>query len=127
MVTPSEIWVSLYDTISVTCSAEGGPNNNFIWSTRTTSGDVTFHQNDAELVIKITEFDEIVYICHVENSAGYEEANLTVYSKFNILCTPINRTLYLQLLQLCFYVIATRMERFQLDCCITEFPIPSVV
>ena len=99
MVTPSEISVSLNDEISVTCSAEGGPDNNFTW---TTSGNVTFLQNDPELVINITEFDEIVYICHVENPAGYEEANLTVYSRFNILCTPINRTLYLQLHQLCF-------------------------
>ena len=84
MVTPSEISVSLNDTVSVTCFAEGGPNNNFTWTTLATSGNVTFLQNDPELVINITEVDDSVYICRVENAAGYEQANLTVYSKFNI-------------------------------------------
>ena len=81
MVTPSEVSVSLNDTVSVTCSAEGGPNTNFTWTILATSGNVTFLQNDPELVINITEVDDSVYICHVENAAGYEEANLTVYSK----------------------------------------------
>ena len=81
MVTPSEISVSLNDTVSVTCSAEGGPNNNFTWTTLATSGNVTFLQNDPELEINITEVDDSIYNCHVKNDAGYEEANLTVNSK----------------------------------------------
>ena len=81
MVTPSEISVSLNEKISVTCSAEGGPDNTFMWSTLSTSEDVTFLQNNPELVININEVDDSVYICRVENAAGYEEANLTVYSK----------------------------------------------
>ena len=80
-MTPSVVSVSLNDTISATCTAEGGPDNEFTWSVVATDGQVTALQNDPDLVVEVTEVDYTVYSCFVENSAGYDEANLTVYCK----------------------------------------------
>ena len=80
-VTPSVVNVSLNNTITATCTAEGGPDNQLTWSAVATDGQVTILQNEPELVVEVTEVDDTVYRCLVENSAGYEETNLTVYCK----------------------------------------------
>ena len=85
-VTPSVVSVSLNDTISATCTAEGGPDNQFTWSAVATDGQVTVLQNGPDMVVEVTEVNNTVYCCLVKNSAGSEEANLTVYSR----CTTIN-------------------------------------
>jgi hypothetical protein len=54
-----------------------------------------------------------VYTCHVENSAGYEEAILTVYVAPAISVTPVD-------------VNVTTTEHFQLGCCFRGFPVPSI-
>ena len=80
-VTPSVVNVSLNDTITATCTAEGGPDNQLTWSAVSIDGQVTILQNEPELVVEVTEVDDTVYRCRVENCAGYEETNLTVYCK----------------------------------------------
>ena len=82
-VTPSVVNVVLNTTISATCTAEGGPNNQFTWSSLAT-GDITVVQNYFELRVDVNEVDDTVYSCRVENSAGSEEANLTIYSKLSV-------------------------------------------
>ena len=86
-MTPLVVIVSLNDTISATCTAEGGPDNQISWSALSTDGQVTALQSDPVLVVEVTEVDDTVYRCIVGNSAGSEEANLTVYSKCS-LCIP---------------------------------------
>ena len=81
-VTPSVVNVSLNNTITATCTAEGGPDNQLTWSAVATDGQVTILQNEPELVVEVTEVDDTVYRCLVENSAGCEETNLTVYCKY---------------------------------------------
>ena len=103
MVSPSVVSVSLNDTISATCTAEGGPDNQFTWSAVATDGQVTILQNDPDLVVEVTEVDDTVYRCLVVNAAGFEEANLTVYCK--CCSTSYNSShiilmLYLHLVQL---------------------------
>ena len=81
MVTTSVVNVVLNTSISATCTAEGGPNNQFTWSALATTGTVTVLQRYPELRLHVSYVDDTVYSCRVENSAGSEEANLTIYSK----------------------------------------------
>ena len=100
MVSPSVVSVSLNDTISATCTAEGGPDNQFTWSAVATDGQVTVLQNDPDLVVEVTEVDDTVYSCLVKNSAGYEEANLTIHSRCIMFIHKKCHCLYFQLLQM---------------------------
>ena len=83
-MTPLVVIVSLNDTISATCTAEGGPDNQISWTALSTDGQVTALQSDSNLKVNVTEINDIVYRCQVRNSAGKDEANLTVYSKYSI-------------------------------------------
>ena len=64
-----------------TVHAEGGPDNQLTWSAVATDGQVTNLQSDSHLKINVTQVDDTVYRCRVKNSAGRDEANLTVYCK----------------------------------------------
>ena len=129
-VTPSVVNVVLNTTISATCTAEGGPNNQFTWSALATTGDVTVLQNDPELRVDVSEVDDTVYSCRVENSAGSEEANLTIYSKprtfYSVFICMYNCTVAPVISHAPTDMNATRTERFQIECCIRGFPIPTI-
>ena len=81
MVTPSMVVVNRSATISATCSAGGGPDNQFTWSVINALDEVNFVQNGPTIEINVVVWSDSIYRCSVENSAGFEEANLTIYSK----------------------------------------------
>lgn len=57
-----------------TCTAEGGPDNQFSWSV-----DTGFIQEGPTLIIDVNSaFDGNLYYCAVENDAGYDEAHLLI-------------------------------------------------
>ena len=59
-----------------TCSAQGGPGNNFTW-VKLSDGMVV--SNESQLEINVTSaFDGSVYMCTVENNAGSDAANVTL-------------------------------------------------
>ena len=67
------------DNVTFNCSSLGGPGNNFTW----------MKQNDGQVVgsepqLTITDldaFDGGQYLCIVENSAGNDSTNVTLYSE----------------------------------------------
>ena len=64
-----------------TCTAEGGPANTFTWSMVTATGDKSLVQEGPVLVIETDVEHGGLYNCHVENAAGYDEANMTINGK----------------------------------------------
>ena len=66
------------DTLILTCTASGGPDNTFRWSKD--GGDIAESTNGI-LNITVAATDGGVYECVVNNTAGYSSANITIYGR----------------------------------------------
>lgn len=76
MISPINITVNFTSAVSITCSAQGGPNNRFEWRQR---GEVEVITNNPVLEFPmITGSDGAMYECTVFNDAGMETRNVTV-------------------------------------------------
>ena len=86
-MSPSLINAQVNRSVTTTCTAEGGPDNTFTWSMVTATGDRSLVQEGPVLVIETDVEYGGLYSCHVENAAGYDEANLTIKSEctFNVI------------------------------------------
>ena len=69
-------------TVSLTCSAQGGPNNMFEWSKQ---GVIVSNSDVLELTM-ITGSDGGLYVCNVTNDAGSDTANTSVIGMYFITC-----------------------------------------
>ena len=67
-------------TESITCSAQGGPNNMFEWSKQ---GVIVSNSDVLELTM-ITGSDGGLYVCNVTNDAGSDTANTSVIGMYFI-------------------------------------------
>lgn len=77
---PPLINAEVNTSVITTCTAEGGPDNQFSWSL--SEGDGITIQEGPVLIIDVDSvYAGGVYICFVENDAGNGEANMTVYGK----------------------------------------------
>ena len=91
IVTPDLVNVTLRnETYTLTCSAEGGPDNEFTWTKldyNDSSVEVLF--GNSELVLDMINGSYGgVYLCTVENMAGNDSANATVNGE-PISCAPL--------------------------------------
>ena len=74
-ITPSgNIFPSLNSTVNLTCVAEGGPNNRFVWRR---NGEIVSNNASLELTV-ITSSDGGMYECTVTNDAGSGTATTLV-------------------------------------------------
>ena len=80
-MSPSLINAQVNTNVTSTCTAEGGPDNTFTWSMVTATGDMSLVQKGPVLVIEVDVEYGGLYICRVENAAGYDEANLAINGK----------------------------------------------
>lgn len=66
-----------------TCTAEGGPDNQFSWNVRLDMF-VGFIQEGPVFVIDVSSaLDGDTYFCAVKNDAGYDEANLLIFGEYS--------------------------------------------
>ena len=76
-VTPPSVSADRGDVVSFTCSAEGGPGNQFTWVRRL--AEATVVGNTPELTIDgVTIHDGGYYECTVENRAGSGNSTATL-------------------------------------------------
>ena len=77
-ISPSiNITATFNSTVTITCSAEGGPNNMFQWIKQGIDSEVVTNNSDLEFPL-ITGSDGAVYECTVSNAAGRETRNVTL-------------------------------------------------
>ena len=74
------VLTSFSSTVSITCTAQGGPDNMFVWRRQ---GMIVSNSSVLELTM-ITGSDGGVYECTVTNDAGSDTASTTVISKYFI-------------------------------------------
>ena len=61
-----------------TCTAEGGPDNQFSWSVS-----IGLIQEGPLFIIDVVSaLDGDTYFCTVQNAAGYDEANLLIFGEY---------------------------------------------
>ena len=77
---PGNVLTSFNSTVSLTCSAQGGPNNMFEWSKQ---GVIVSNSDVLELTM-ITGSDGGVYQCTVTNDAGSDTASTSVIGMYLI-------------------------------------------
>ena len=80
------------DTLILTCTASGGPDNMFYWFK---DDDLISQSTDGILNIgNVTATDGGLYECVVNNTAGDSSANITIYGRtcilYNIYCMQYN-------------------------------------
>ena len=80
MVDRPTVLTSFNSTETITCLAEGGPNNMFEWSKQ---GVIVSNSNVLELTM-ITGSDGGLYVCTVTNDAGYGTATTSVTGMYFI-------------------------------------------
>ena len=80
-VFPSVINAQVNTSILSICTAEGGPDNTFMWSVVTAEGCKGTFQEGPVLLTEVDIENGRLFCCHVENAAGYDEANLTINGK----------------------------------------------
>ena len=94
-VTPPSVSADRGDVVSFTCSAEGGPGNQFTWVRRL--AEATVVGNTPELTIDgVTIRDGGYYECTVENRAGSGSSTATLRCEHTR-----NRVLTINALRLC--------------------------
>ena len=80
-VMPQDMAISRFgDVVELTCSAQGGPGNQFSWTA------------DGEAVANTPQFNQNInnasdgglYQCRVENQAGFDTAEVIINGNFNI-------------------------------------------
>ena len=80
IISPGNVLTSFNSTVSLTCTALGGPNNMFEWSRL---GVIVSNSDVLELTM-ITGSDGGVYQCAVTNDAGSGTANTSVIGMYFI-------------------------------------------
>ena len=80
-MSPSVITARFNTTITASCTAEGGPINQFTWSVVTVFGESSVVWYGPVLLITVRNLGNVIYACHVENAAGSELAQLTIYGE----------------------------------------------
>ena len=67
------------ETITLTCTAKGGPNNEFNWIFIPTEEDVA--STSIFIIQNVTALDGGEYLCNVSNEVAYGESQVTVNGK----------------------------------------------
>ena len=68
------------EQLQLSCSSEGGPELEYIWSF---SGGMIDNANTSIITIaNLTTSNGGDYTCNVSNDAGFDSGTVTVYSKF---------------------------------------------
>ena len=98
------------NTITLVCSAMGGPNNSFIW----TMGGNNIGNESILNVVNISGSHGGSYICTVSNAAGADSAPTTLYVQPYI-DTPLERE-----------TLAVNGSNLNISCNTAGFPIPVV-
>ena len=102
MVDRPTVLTSFSSTETITCLAEGGPNNMFEWSKQ----GVTVSNSDVLELTMITGSDGGVYVCTVTNDAGSDTATTSVtgmyFINFNLTTVMVHNKDYLK-----FIIIST--------------------
>ena len=80
MVDRPTVLTNFNSTESITCSAQGGPNNMFEWSKQ---GVIVSNSDVLELTM-ITGSDGGLYVCTVTNDAGSDTASTSVTGMYFI-------------------------------------------
>ena len=80
---PSVLKVSINDTVSISCQANGGPDNVFNWFYNGRDGSLNTSVSTSEnLSISMVTFSQSGYYrCVVSNTAGFGEDTTIVYCK----------------------------------------------
>ena len=77
---PSMASVERNESVTLTCSSQGGPRNTFKWTRPSTGLQVS---SESSLVVAVSSgVDGGVYRCHVENDAGSDTADATIIGIF---------------------------------------------
>ena len=74
VVVTSDIFATVNSTVELTCSAEGGPNNMFVWRRQ----GVVISNNPVLSIPMVTGSDGGIYQCTVSNAAGNDFATTSV-------------------------------------------------
>ena len=109
-VSPQDIISTKGDTITLVCTAMGGPSNLFIW---TVDGNIIGNES----MVNVTDIDASHggnYTCTVSNAAGAESASTTLYVAPYI-DTPLDRE-----------ILAVNGTNLNISCNAAGFPIPVV-
>ena len=80
IVPPGDVLTSFNSTETITCLAQGGPNNMFEWSKQ----GVIVSNSDVLVLTMITGSDGGLYVCTVTNDAGSDTATTRVIGMYSI-------------------------------------------
>ena len=109
-VSPIDIISSLGDSVTLVCTAKGGPNNSFVWER---DGKIIANDSIVHLV-SINASDGGNYTCTVSNAAGTDSTSTILYIAPYVV-TPLEEE-----------ILTFNGSNVNLNCDATGFPIPSV-
>ena len=102
LITPDSMTFDYEDEVNLTCTIEGGPQNQFVWyfnDTPVVSGinDLSISNTFFESVLRISSVNAVdhggSYTCRASNAAGFDETSTMLFISPRIIGNPVPLTL----------------------------------